>query len=91
VPFRTAHEIVGALVRKLVAEGREFGSLRADEWRAASDRFGDDIVNHVTPEGSVARKRTPQSTNPSAVTAALAETGQWLESVRGASAALLPR
>ena len=27
VPFRRAHEIVGALVRKLVAEGRDFASL----------------------------------------------------------------
>ena len=30
VPFRRAHEIVGALVRKLVAEGRDFGSLSLD-------------------------------------------------------------
>src|SRR6185503_7251607 len=36
VPFRRAHEIVGALVRRLIAEGREFGSLRPEEWRAAS-------------------------------------------------------
>ena len=39
VPFRRAHEIVGALVRKLVAEGREFGSLGVAEWRAASELF----------------------------------------------------
>ena len=44
MPFRRAHEIVGALVRKLVAEGREFGSLSLEEWRAASDRFDADIV-----------------------------------------------
>ena len=39
VPFRRAHEIVGALVRKLVAERREFEPLSLDEWRAASDLF----------------------------------------------------
>ena len=39
VPFRRAHEIVGALVRKLVAEGRDFESLSLAEWRAASDLF----------------------------------------------------
>ena len=39
VPFRRAHEIVGALVRRLVAEKREFGSLSLEEWRAASDLF----------------------------------------------------
>src|SRR5207249_1119398 len=49
VPFRRAHEIVGSLVRKLVAERREFGSLTPEEWRASSDRFGADIVGKVTP------------------------------------------
>jgi len=34
----------------------------------------------VTPEAAVAAKRTPQSTNPAAVAAALAETRRWLAS-----------
>ncbi len=34
VPFRRAHEIVGALVRRLVAERRDFESLSLAEWRA---------------------------------------------------------
>ena len=71
VPFRRAHEIVGALVRKLVAEGRDFGSLSLEEWRAASDLFDADVVDRVTPRASVAAKRTPQSTRPAAVEAAL--------------------
>ena len=79
VPFRRAHEDVGALVRKLVAEGREFADLHLDEWRAANDRFGPDIVGTVTSEASVAAKRTPQSTAPSAVRDALADAGRWLE------------
>lgn len=78
VPFRRAHEIVGALVRKLVAEGREFTSLTQAEWRAASDRFGADVAQCVTPQASVGAKRTPQSTAPSAVAAALADVRQWL-------------
>ena len=79
VPFRSAHEIVGAIVRKLVAEEREFGALTLQEWRAASDRFGDDIVGRVTPQMSVSAKRTPQSTSPAAVGAQLAELERWLE------------
>ncbi len=79
VPFRSAHEIVGAIVRKLVAEEREFGALSLQEWRAASDRFGDDIVGRVTPRMSVGAKRTPQSTAPAAVEAQLAELEGWLE------------
>jgi len=78
VPFRRAHEIVGALVRKLVAEAREFGSLSLEEWRGASDRFDADVVERVTPRVSVAAKRTPQSTAPDAVGRALAEADQWL-------------
>jgi len=83
MPFRRAHEVVGALVRKLVAEGREFGSLRLEEWRAASDLFAADIVDRVTPRVSVAAKRTPQSTAPSAVEDALAEAQEWLSRVAG--------
>ncbi len=78
VPFRRAHEIVGTLVRKLLAEGREFGSLTMGEWRAASDRFDADVVSRVTPRVSVGAKRTPQSTAPDAVAAALTEVGEWL-------------
>ena len=79
VPFRRAHEIVGALVRKLIAERREFDSLSLDEWRAASDQFGPDVAARVTPAVSVGAKRTPQSTAPGAVDARLGELRQWLD------------
>jgi argininosuccinate lyase len=79
VPFRRAHEIVGALVRRLVAEGRDFSSLSLAEWRAASDRFEADVVDRVTPGVSVAAKQTPQSTAPGAVAARLAEVRRWLD------------
>jgi argininosuccinate lyase len=80
VPFRDAHEIVGSLVRKLVAEERSFELLTADEWRAHSPLFDADVVEWVTPSSSVARKRTPQSTHPDSVAAALREARQWLSS-----------
>jgi argininosuccinate lyase len=78
VPFRKAHEIVGMLVRKLLAEGREFGSLTLAEWRAASDRFEADVIDRVTPRLSVVAKRTPQSTGPDSVAASLTEVEEWL-------------
>jgi argininosuccinate lyase len=81
LPFRRAHEIVGALVRRLHAEGRDFRGLTASEWQAASEHFNDDVVERVTPQASVAAKRTPQSTAPGAVAAALAETEAWLTRV----------
>ena len=78
VPFRRAHEIVGALVRRLLVDAREFASLSRAEWRAASELFNDDITERVTPGASVAAKRTPQSTRPEAVSAALADCEAWL-------------
>jgi argininosuccinate lyase len=56
--------------------------LSVAEWRAASPHFEPDVVARVTPEASVAAKRTPQSTQPAAVQAALAEVESWLGNVR---------
>jgi len=83
LPFRRAHEVTGALVRKLVAERREFDSLSLKEWRAASELFGDDIAEHITSQASVAAKRTPQSTQPAAVARAIGDVQAWLSSVTG--------
>jgi argininosuccinate lyase len=78
VPFRRAHEITGALVRKLVADGREFETLSFEEWRAASDLFEPDVVARVTARMSIGAKQTPQSTAPQAVAAALREVEAWV-------------
>jgi argininosuccinate lyase len=78
VPFRDAHAIVGAIVRTLVAEARDFASLSLDEWRAFSDRIGADVADAISPGASVRAKRTPQSTNPEAVRAALDDVRGWL-------------
>jgi argininosuccinate lyase len=78
VAFRDAHAITGAMVRSLVAQARDFGSLSLDEWRAFSEHFGPDVAGAVSARASVAAKRTPQSTNPAAVRAALDELMGWL-------------
>jgi argininosuccinate lyase len=80
VAFRDAHEIVGALVRRLLQTGRSFGDLSIEEWRAHSPLFDPDVVEAITPAASVARKRTPQSTHPDAVAAALSELRGWISS-----------
>src|ERR1044071_9445555 len=74
VPFRTAHEITGRIVRDLYEGGRDFSSLSLDDWRTYDDRFDSNIFQAMTPDAAVASKRTPQSTQPAAVAAALAET-----------------
>jgi argininosuccinate lyase len=78
VPFRRAHEIVGALVRRLDSADREFSSLSLEEWQAVSELFGADILERVTPGASVAAKQTPQSTAPAAVQEALADVKRWV-------------
>jgi argininosuccinate lyase len=78
MPFRRAHEVVGAMVRKLLAEGRDFGDLSMAEWRAASDLFDEDAPKAATALASVRAKKTPQSTSPDAVRAALADCRAWL-------------
>lgn len=83
VPFRRAHEIVGAIVRRLLAEGRTFESLTAAEWRTASDQFDADVVDRVQPRASVAAKQTPQSTSPAAVAARLSDVEAWLAAQAG--------
>jgi len=85
VPFRTAHEITGRIVRDLDAAGREFSSLSLSDWKQYDAHFDEKIVKALTPESAVRTKRTPQSTSPAAVAAALNETRRFLEgeSVKG--------
>jgi argininosuccinate lyase len=66
------------MVRRLLAEGRDFSALTLDEWRQASEMFGDDAPDAATALASVQARRTPQSTNPSAVREALEECRRWL-------------
>jgi argininosuccinate lyase len=78
MPFRRAHEVVGAMVRRLLAEGRDFSDLTLNEWREASELFSEDAPEAATPLASVRAKCTPQSTNPSSVASALDECRAWV-------------
>jgi argininosuccinate lyase len=78
VPFREAHEVVGRIVRDLLAAGRDFSSLTPEEWRRYHDRLDADAATRITARGSVSARRTPQSTAPAAVESALAETRRWV-------------
>jgi argininosuccinate lyase len=78
MPFRKAHEVVGAMVRQLLAENRDFGALAVSEFQQHSMLFDGDVRKVVTPDASVRARRTPQSTHPDAVSAALADVTGWL-------------
>ena len=65
VPFRDAHEIVGALVRRLRAtSGASFDALTLDEWRAHSPLFDDDVRQAIT-RGGVGREEADAAVDPS--------------------------
>ena len=87
MPFRRAHEVVGAMVRRLLTEGRDFSQLTLAEWREASELFGEDAPQAATALASVSARRTPQSTNPDAVRAAIRECRTWLARAAGEAAA----
>ncbi len=76
--FRSAHEVVGGIVRDLVEQGRQFETLTAEEWRSYHELFDSDIAAHITGGGSVGARRTPQSTNPDAVHQALESLKSWV-------------
>ncbi len=78
MPFRQAHEVVGGMVRTLLTQNRDFESLSIPEWQQASALFGEDVKARITAAASVRARRTPQSTHPDAVGAALADTRTWL-------------
>jgi argininosuccinate lyase len=82
LPFRRAHEVVGAMVRRLLSEGRDFSDLSLAEWREASEMFGEDAPLAATALASVKARRTPQSTNPDAVRDALADCRTWVQEMR---------
>jgi argininosuccinate lyase len=86
MPFRQAHEVVGAMVRQLLQDGRDIEGLSVQEWQAFHPLFGKDVKTKVTASASVAARRTPQSTNPEAVAARLGELRAWLASLQPAVA-----
>ncbi len=78
MPFRQAHEVVGAMVRQLLTDGRDIEALSLAEWRAFSPLFAEDVKSRITAQESVRARRTPQSTNPDAVRSRLADLRAWL-------------
>jgi len=80
--FRTAHEVSGRIARDLYESGKDFSALAIEDWRRYHELFDEAIFKAITPEAAVAARRTPQSTNPSAVAAALDEIGAWLGGYR---------
>ena len=59
VPFREAHAIVGALVRRTVDEHRTLRDLSPAEWREASAAFDDDVAQLFDVDAALQRRNLP--------------------------------
>ena len=82
VPFRTAHEVSGRIVRDLYAEGKDFSALTLADWQRYHETFDEAVFAAITPEAAVRARLTPQSTGPDPVGRALAETREWVAFAR---------
>ena len=58
LPFRKAHEIVGAVVRWCLTEKKGLEQLSLEEWRRFSPLFGQDLFPRLTLESAVDRRRS---------------------------------
>ena len=78
MPFREAHRVVGELVLYCEKHGKGLEDLTADEFRAASDLFEDDIAADLDPEGIARARTTYGGTGHEAVAAQLKEAREAL-------------
>lgn len=67
VPFRVAHEQVGALVKAASAEGRDLADLSIAQLKEVNPLIESDVFPLLTPEGSVQSRSHTGGTAPSAV------------------------
>src|SRR5205085_9807589 len=69
--FRESHGAVGSLVRQAEEQGVELYELPFDTFKAAHALFGDDVLDALSPESSVAHREAVGGTGPDAVRAQL--------------------
>ena len=67
VPFRTAYQVVGTLVRRCQTAGIPLAQATPAMARAIDPRFDDEVLQALDPRTSVARKRNPGGTGPASV------------------------
>jgi argininosuccinate lyase len=78
VPFRTAHEQVGRLVRYAEFQGKELWELSLEEIQRFASQAGPDVFEWLAIENVVARRASPGGTAPERVAAALERLEQEL-------------
>ncbi len=78
LPFRQAHEVVGALVKEGERRGVAWNELPLDVMRQFSPVFEPDWQRAVTLEAAIERRSLPGGTAPAAVRAQIESCRAWL-------------
>jgi len=73
VPFREAHHLVGKIVRKMLDEGRELTSLRAEDLGKYASLFEENLRERLDERKSPLFKRSLGSTSPEEVKKQIAQ------------------
>lgn len=84
VPFRQAHEIVGAIVRDAERRGQSWLTFSTAKLKDFSPAFEEDLNIWLTVESALARRNVPGGTAPAAVKLALADFRARLKSLEEA-------
>ncbi len=82
VPFREAHEAVGAAAAYSTREGKALAALSPAEWRGFHALFGPDVVKRFDPERSLARREITGAPGPRQVRRQIARWEKALRSTR---------
>ncbi|MCH5162356.1 MAG: argininosuccinate lyase [Clostridiales bacterium] len=81
VPFRTAHEITGNIVKSCIANGKNLQTLSLDEYKSFSPLFEQDIHTAVTAESAVSRRTVKGGCAPQEVKRQISTLLSKLESI----------
>ena len=72
VPFREAHHITGAVVKRAEALGIDLADLAIEELRGLEPRITPDVYDVLTPRASIASRSSHGGTAPDQVRAQIA-------------------
>jgi argininosuccinate lyase len=64
MPFRAAHQLVGAAVRRAAEEGRTLADISVADWREMTEVAGDDIVELFDVDAALQRREIPGGPGP---------------------------
>lgn len=79
VPFRHAHEAVGAAAKLAARLGKPLSALTAAEWKSLHPRFEKDVLKCFDPRRSLRRRELPGAPGPRAVRG---ELRRWEKALR---------